>query len=51
MSVCAAGLGCYGGICRPYCGGPNSVPCANGLKCVDLSATVKVATVGVCAGK
>jgi hypothetical protein len=51
---CANGLGCYVGgsspVCRPYCGGPNNVACTNGKTCVDLSATVPQATVGVCGG-
>jgi hypothetical protein len=51
---CRAGLTCFqeglGSVCRPFCGGPMNVPCSNGKSCVDLSAKVKVAVVGVCGG-
>jgi hypothetical protein len=56
LNDCHPGLGCYlppqqqNAVCRPYCGGPNNVPCTNGHVCVDLSMNVKVATVGVCGG-
>lgn len=55
LNSCAPGLTCVGDpmgnyLCRPFCGGPNKVACKNGKACVDLSGTVKQATVGVCAG-
>jgi len=54
LNSCAPGLTCVGDgmgfLCRPFCGGPNAVTCKNGKKCVDLTNTVKQATVGVCAG-
>jgi hypothetical protein len=59
LNGCSAGLGCYAPpgatmqsqvLCRPYCGGAMNVACKNGKKCVDLSMTVKTATIGVCGG-
>lgn len=52
---CHAGFYCVAptmsqGSCRPYCGGIHGVPCTNGRNCIDLSATVQQAIVGVCAG-
>jgi len=49
-NLCAPGLTCFKGFCRPLCGGPNMVVCHNGKACVDLSPTVKASVVGVCAG-
>ncbi len=62
LNMCDPGFGCYAppmanmAVCRPYCGGPNNVLCSaimpapQKMKCVDLSTTVKAATVGVCGG-
>jgi hypothetical protein len=62
LNACDAGFACYAppmanqAVCRPYCGGPKSIQCSAlmpkpmKLNCVDLSTTVKVATIGVCGG-
>jgi len=35
-------------LCRAFCGGPNTIACAGGKSCVDLSPTVPKSTVGIC---
>jgi hypothetical protein len=45
--ACAAGLSCFGGFCRAFCGGPGAVACATGT-CKDYSASIPSTTVGVC---
>jgi hypothetical protein len=56
LNACDPGFACFAvdvhsaPVCRPYCGGPGSLACTNGKKCVDLSPLVKAATIGVCGG-
>jgi hypothetical protein len=49
---CNAGLSCHDenmvGHCRQLCGGPGNIGCPNGQTCMDISATVKAAVVGIC---